>query len=746
MKLTMDEKRSWPPPHSGAPNTINTESGQPICSSFGGNAGEKYLLLSKIGSGGYGEVWEAKDTESGRAVAIKLFSKQPAGRDAHYDKRISREIRAAARLDHPNIVKLLDHGTTSEGLRYIVFEMLKGRTLREHLKSAGILPVQDALKLMLGVAKALAKIAKANLVHRDLKPDNIFLVDDEDGSDLPRAVVIDFGVVKVSDALTDLTREGAHPGTPIYMSPEQITGHTLSPASDLYVMGCILYEAVTGQRPYAGEEGVGDEHGHVGLREYIAPSKRNPDQGIPHAVDLLIADLMAKTPGHRAGSAHRDKNLADLPFEVVQRIETIHQELAKRASGSATSGQMKSSNRWTVPNYDPTPPTLPAGARHGRGAPEIVSNGPQLGDQTHVEPLHELNSHSRRSSPNRPVTVGIPRAAKWIALAGLVAGALTLFRLGSDSLLSVLLEHGLITDSRPAPLNLLQAGLPTPDFPAGPTRMQDIAAPEVSSASISAMDHERDDTGNSESEKAWMEAMAVLPRAGLVSQLMGALGARGVVDIFGASKEEIARVAKRPVRSDVRPGGIIQKYVAPSGEESYVYIESRDAHVFRVGTFFSQRKACNGLPGKLGLAGQTIELKCGGSLMWYALGSLRLQLYIPVASESCSWYLYARELTQMEWDEERSIANAFACNDAAVTLWRDKKPQEALDMFRIALQILPGYGKAALRACEAATALDGPADSTELCNRAKTSGFPEVKECIATIEGKRAVPGARLCL
>ena len=215
-----------------------------------------YRVLEKIGAGGMGEVFRARDERLGRDVALKLI--RPASSDnPDHLRRFEQEARAAAALNHPNIVAIYDvgfEGTTP----YIVAELLEGKTLRQRL-GEGPIPVRQAAGYALQIAQGLSAAHARNIVHRDLKPENLFLTNDD------RIKILDFGVAKLQPSAEDrrfvenlstITKHGAVIGTVAYMSPEQLRGKTVDHRSDIFSFGAILYELLSGKRAFHGETEV----------------------------------------------------------------------------------------------------------------------------------------------------------------------------------------------------------------------------------------------------------------------------------------------------------------------------------------------------------------------------------------------------------------------------------------------------------------------------------------------------------
>jgi serine/threonine protein kinase len=213
-----------------------------------------YRVLEKIGAGGMGEVYRAIDDRLGRDVAIKVL-KPSAAHDQDRLRRFEQEARAAAALNHPNIVAIYDIGLY-EGSPYIVSELLEGQTLRQRLRN-GALPFRQMAEYSSEIARGLVAAHEKGIVHRDLKPENLFVTHDG------RVKILDFGIAKLTatdkigdreaSAMTTQTRSGSVLGTVAYMSPEQIRAKPVDHRSDIFTFGAIAYEMLTGKRAFAGE-------------------------------------------------------------------------------------------------------------------------------------------------------------------------------------------------------------------------------------------------------------------------------------------------------------------------------------------------------------------------------------------------------------------------------------------------------------------------------------------------------------
>jgi serine/threonine protein kinase len=248
----------------------------------------RYLLEDKIAAGGMGEVWRARDIRLGRIVAVKLLRPEFAD-DPEFRGRLRLEGRHAARLSHPGIVQVRDYDDGSaEGFPYLVMEYVAGPSLAAVLAAEGTLSPRHVLGLIMQAARALACAHAAGIVHRDMKPGNLLI-------DRGQVKIADFGIARAVGA-APVTRAGLFMGTPAYLSPEQVAGTPATPASDLYSLGVIAYECLTGWPPFQGSAlAVASAHRDLPL----PPLPRT----VPGPVAELVAALTAKDPRYRPADA-----------------------------------------------------------------------------------------------------------------------------------------------------------------------------------------------------------------------------------------------------------------------------------------------------------------------------------------------------------------------------------------------------------------------------------------------------------
>jgi tRNA A-37 threonylcarbamoyl transferase component Bud32 len=225
-----------------------------MSSLLGTTLSSRYRLEERIGSGGMSTVYRAVDQTLERSVAVKVMNQEIA-RDSDQLERFRREARAVAQLNHPNIVGVIDAGE-DEGHPYIVFEYVEGETLKQRIRRLGRLPITDAVAYAIEIARALGAAHARHIVHRDVKPQNV-LIDDQG-----TAKVMDFGIARSLEE-HGLTDDGRVLGTTDYVSPEQALGHQVTPQSDLYSLGIVLYEMLTGELPFTAETQVAVAMKHV---------------------------------------------------------------------------------------------------------------------------------------------------------------------------------------------------------------------------------------------------------------------------------------------------------------------------------------------------------------------------------------------------------------------------------------------------------------------------------------------------
>jgi serine/threonine protein kinase len=345
---------------------------------------ERYRIERVIGRGGFAAVYEAADERLGRRVAVKVITMATPGAEARerLRARFQREARAAASLQHPNVVTVYDFGTDPAlEMDFLVMELLRGEDLSARLKRSAPPPFPVALRILCDASEGVAAGHRNGLLHRDVKPGNVFLAEQERSDDF-RVCVLDFGIAKITaeeETLTHLTQAGEGFLSPAYASPEQLCGERqLTPASDVFSLGVIGWELFAGERPFGR-----DRFANRGAE--TAPPLRTRAPALPEEVERVIARALALEPRKRfpdAGAfaaALREVGLADAPSEFpLPPIVVAPPE---------------------PPSSDEAPP---------RGAP-VVGEGPTVRFRRDVEPdpAAPLPRQSRRPSPRR--RRGVPR-------------------------------------------------------------------------------------------------------------------------------------------------------------------------------------------------------------------------------------------------------------------------------------------------------------------------------------------------
>lgn len=258
----------------------------------------RYRLVSPIARGGMAEVWEGVDDVLRRPIAVKLLHPHLSS-DESLRERFRREAVAVARLAHPNVVATFDTGE-DEGVAFIVMELVRGSTLRQVLEEQGAVPAATTAVIGVQVADALQHAHDAGIIHRDVKPANILICEGEQGPSV-QVKVADFGIARaVTRDGADLTQPGAILGTAKYLSPEQVKGEDPDPRSDVYALGVVLYELLTGRPPFMADTEMATAMAHV-HNEPLTP--RQLRAGVPRSLDAIVTKAMAKEPADRYQSA-----------------------------------------------------------------------------------------------------------------------------------------------------------------------------------------------------------------------------------------------------------------------------------------------------------------------------------------------------------------------------------------------------------------------------------------------------------
>jgi eukaryotic-like serine/threonine-protein kinase len=271
----------------------------------------RYRIVGPLGAGGMAEVYLAHDDVLDRSVALKVMSGRYAD-DEEFVERFKREAQSAAALSHPNIVSIYDRGESEDGTYYIAMEYLPGGTLKDRILKRGALAPRTAASVALQIAEALRAAHGAGVVHRDIKPHNVLVTDTGD------IKVGDFGIARAATSST-MTRTGSILGTAHYISPEQAMGEPVGQGSDLYSLGVVLYEMLTGTLPYDAETSIGIAMKHVN-GHLVPPRELNPE--VPEGINAVTNKLLAKSPDERYANAG----------ELIEDLERVLEGLEPAAS------------------------------------------------------------------------------------------------------------------------------------------------------------------------------------------------------------------------------------------------------------------------------------------------------------------------------------------------------------------------------------------------------------------------------
>lgn len=378
----------------------------------------RYEILARLGQGSMGVVYKARDPLIERILAIKTVALQGLSADEAdaYEQRFYREARSAGRLNHPNIVTIHDVGR-SDGLAYIAMEFLEGRSLREILDSGVVLSPGKAVRIAYQVAKGLAYAHQNGVVHRDIKPANIMVL--RNGT----VKITDFGIALLPCG--SLTLVGTALGSPKYMSPEQVLGRSVDGRSDIFSLGALLYEMLTGVAPFRAEDLQAILY-QVLNETPPSPSRHNPD--IPEVLDGIVAKAMAKPPGERyqdAADVARDLRGCRAMASGRSLPVSARRDAVDRATGGETvkfeitpspnvgSGAHRAGGRSTV--FWERRNVLLYGGMLALAAVAVGWAGSrQAADDTtraagrHVAPVHSV----AREAPAAPVPAGSPIIAQ----------------------------------------------------------------------------------------------------------------------------------------------------------------------------------------------------------------------------------------------------------------------------------------------------------------------------------------------
>jgi serine/threonine protein kinase len=353
---------------------------------------ERYRVESVIAKGSMGIVYKATQELIGREVAVKVLHGYLVADDESM-KRFHKEAKAASRLNHPNIMTLYDFGVLPTGQPYIVMDLLKGKSLADILSERRNLPVDEVLPIFQQVFQAIGAAHKIGVVHRDMKPDNIVV--EQSRNKVPLVKLVDFGIAtfiqEQEDTLGKITKAGTVCGSPTYMSPEQCDDNRVDGRSDLYSLGVVLYETLTGRVPFDGADIYNVMSMHV---KEAPPSLKavRPDLNFPVHLESVVERALQKDPGKRY------QNAADF-WEAL--------------SNACTNGKSRSSSAPAHTSVTPTPAAaagvgLGSGSGSGSGAPGGTASGPGVGPGSGPSAMADLSRSMRDPEVPSPTGRGTP--------------------------------------------------------------------------------------------------------------------------------------------------------------------------------------------------------------------------------------------------------------------------------------------------------------------------------------------------
>ena len=300
--------------------------------------GGRYQLVERLGQGGMATVYRARDLNLQRDVAIKILRESLISEPGFRD-RFLQEARAAANLSHPNIVTVFDFGQ-DDGKLYLVMEYVPGTDLKTVIRRQGRLPVREAVDLMIKICSGIGYAHRAGLVHCDLKPHNILVTADH------QAKITDFGIARALSAIDPDEHSPVVWGSPLYFAPEQASGGPPSPASDVYSLGVMLFEMLTGETPFKAAEASKLAEMHLS-RNPPSPSSINPD--IPPSLEEIVLKVLSKEPSNRYRTA-------DQFGQILRRFATpLPDAAADQPPGEELHEERSRANAHTMALDTPTP-------------------------------------------------------------------------------------------------------------------------------------------------------------------------------------------------------------------------------------------------------------------------------------------------------------------------------------------------------------------------------------------------------
>ena len=400
-----DETRDSAPPKSSGPDPL-----------IGRLISGRFRVLALVARGGMGKVYKAEQAPLGRICALKVLNPSYDGdSDPEFHKRFFLEASTAAKLTHPNTVTIFDYGK-DEDVYFIAMEYIEGKTLYRVLRESGPLPEPRAAHVARQVCRSLREAHRMGVVHRDLKPANVLLVDHGDEKDTVK--VLDFGLVKDVSGKKDedLTQQGLFMGSPKYMSPEQITGTAVSAATDIYSLGVILYEMLSGKVPFDRGKSVATLMAHV--NEPVPPMhSHHPSLAVSAAMEAIVMRCLAKHPDDRFGSMN----------DVLEALKRVSGAEWLTDTNEGLPAVSYTGN--ALPRVQPTGAATESGS-HPEGLPRPVFVSPSVTDTLAPDRAARATDDL---PPVRSRGRGAVLAVLALAVAGLGVAAFVTTRPGPDA-------------------------------------------------------------------------------------------------------------------------------------------------------------------------------------------------------------------------------------------------------------------------------------------------------------------------
>ena len=379
---------------------------------------DRYEVNESIGEGGMGMVYKAKDRRSGESIALKVLHRDISG-DERTVRRFFSEARVLASLTHPNIIRLYDFGKTDEGLLYIAMELLSGSPVDELIRT-GDLALQDAILIVDQTAAALGEAHLQGVIHRDLKPANIFMDRKDDGT--VQVTVLDFGIAKIAGSGQNLTATGKVMGTPSYMAPEQIRGGEPDPRTDIYALGAMGYELISGNPPFEADGPIAVLFMHL-ERPPTPLSTLSLKEKVSGDLSEVIDSFLAKDPADRPRNMMEVRNLLK-PFikgeggeeaAEPQDLESMKATLVFNSDNAVAEAKARLAAKQLSSAREESPKEAPS---NHEAAPAAV---PQTSQK---EPVTHNPTAAVSRPPERPLIKAPPKEEKGGMSMGVWVGAI----------------------------------------------------------------------------------------------------------------------------------------------------------------------------------------------------------------------------------------------------------------------------------------------------------------------------------